>query len=171
MARKVVQTIPTLHSWEEVDNALKEILLTQSQINARELELTERITAAKEQLVAASKPLRERIALLEKQIRDYTGFHRVELQGKSRQLNFGAVGFRSSSSVLVPAEHLPEVIAALRTRHMEDCVAVKESVNKEVLRQYPLEDIQACGCTIRSSERFWYETSETELTDTAAERG
>ena len=35
MARKVVQTIPTLHSWEEVDNALKEILLAQSQINAR----------------------------------------------------------------------------------------------------------------------------------------
>lgn len=171
MARKVVQTIPTLSSWEEVDAALREILLTQNQIDAKELALTERIAAAKEQLVVDSKPLRERIALLEKQIRDYTGFHRAELQGKSRQLNFGTVGYRSSSSVTVPADRLPEVIAALRCRHMEDCVVVKESVNKEALRRYPLEDLQACGCSIHQSERFWYETSQAELADTTPERG
>lgn len=171
MARKNVQGAPLLESWEQVDDALKELLICQEQIEQLEQELNLQITAAKERLVADTKPLQEQIGRLEKQIRDYAGFHREELQGKSRRLNFGVIGFRQSSSVSVPTGRIPEIIAALREQHMDDCVSIKEAVNKDALRRYPLEKLQAVGCDIRQKESFWYEVRREELADPAPDRG
>ena len=81
MARKKVPIQPTLSTWQDVDDAMKEILNCEGCVDEIEVNLNREITLAKEKADAASKPMRELICELEVQIRDFVSRHRVELDG------------------------------------------------------------------------------------------
>ena len=159
MARKKVPIQPTLSTWQDVDDAMKEILNCEGCVDEIEVNLNREITLAKEKADAASKPMRERISELEVQIRDFVSRHREELDGKSKRLNFGQTGFRLSTKFVVPASKSADIIASLRRYGMVDCITTKESVNKDVLRKYPGEDILKTGAYLKSDDEFWYEVS------------
>jgi hypothetical protein len=63
---------------------------------------------------------------------------------KSRRLNFGVVGFRQSTKILI--KRVQETLQKLKERGMLDCIIVKESPSKERLREYPDEILAEVGC-------------------------
>ena len=79
----------------------------------------------------------------------------MDLDGKTKSLTFGSLGFRKSTSIIV--KKAKAVLVALRAYGMDDCINVKETVNKEALRQYSDDKIAAVGCVKKVDDVFWYE--------------
>lgn len=77
-------------------------------------------------------------------------------------MNFGQVGFRLSTSISLPKakEKLDAIIRQLRARRMTDCIEVKEQVNRDALRQYGEERVNAVGAVWRQKDEFWYEPAQ-----------
>lgn len=84
---------------------------------------------------------------------------------KSVVLTFGEVGFRLSTSVSLPRakEKLEEIIRRLKSRQMTDCIVVEEKVNKEALKKYGEDTVNAVGATWKQSDVFGYEVNIAKL--------
>ena len=59
-------------------------------------------------------PLQNRVKALESEVKAYVDLHRAELDGKSRALNFGTVGYRVSSKLMLASSRVAEAIATLK---------------------------------------------------------
>lgn len=105
--------------------------------------------------------LKEEIKKLEAIIKEYVTENKGDLKGKSRELTFGRVGFRFSTKVSIP-KNVEKLIKLLRKNEMDDCIIVKETVNKDVLRTYDEKDIIKVGASLKKEDTFWYETRKEE---------
>ena len=163
MARKRMAE-PDLKSWDEVDGTLK-------QIREAELELT-KITADMEKCILDVKqsaekeaaPYRDEIKRLSLQVKEFVTLNKGELNGKSREMAFGTVGFRLSTKVVLP-KAVDKVIKQLKKLGMGDCVTVKESVNKDILKTYDEKTILQVGASLKKEDAFWYETKQEDLAE------
>jgi len=161
MARKKVAA--AFKTWDDVDNAMREIIEAEGCVDEVEIELNRIIATAKEEAERRIKPMTEKIRSLEVQMRAFVESRRSDIDGKTQKLNFGRTGFRLSTRVVVPSGKLPEIINALRRYEMLDCIAVKESVNKEALKKYAAEDVTKTGAYLKTSDEFWYEVDKETL--------
>ena len=161
MARKRITEAPTLKSWADVDAALREIAEAELTLGDIEAELNRQIIGAKKVAEQDSKPHADRIAKLERDVKEFVTDHRDELgKAKTRALNYGEVGFRLSTSISVPTakEKVAEIVRRLKARQMTDCIIVEEKVSKEVLKKYGEDTVNAVGATWKQKDVFGYET-------------
>lgn len=163
MARKKVPTEPRLKSWDEVDAAMKEIMECEGCIDEITVALNRAVAVAKEEADKKARPAYERLKQLEYDVKEFTISRREEMEGKTKQLNFGRTGFRASTKLVVPPSQSADVIVALKRYGMNDCVTIKESVNKEALKRYPSDDILKTGAYLKSTDEFWYEIEKQDL--------
>lgn len=163
MARKKVETLPRLRSWEEVDQALRQVLECESCVDEINVELNRQVAEAREEADRRAQEAVCSIKRLSADIRDFVVSHRDEISGKTKQLNFGCTGFRVSTSLVVPPGKAADIICNLRQHGMNDCINVKETVNKEVLKKYKSEDILKVGAYMKSVDEFWYEVDKERL--------
>lgn len=164
MARKKVSTEPMLSSWAAVDEAMRQIQKLEDAVLAQEMEMNRAIAKVKASCEKAAGPILAEIREFERQIKEFVTAYREELEGKTRKLNFGSTGFRLSTKLVVPGK--PEdMVATLRRLGMEDCISVKEAVNKDALKQKPTEDILKTGAYLRQTDEFWYEINREEIQD------
>lgn len=161
MGRTRIET-PHLRSWNEVNDALRAIAEAQNEIAIVESSMNMQIDAIKEVHEAKIKEYKEAIKRQEVLIKEYTSDRRDELDGKSKDMTFGKVGFRKSTKLILP-KALDRVIAALRKNGMDTCIVTKETVNKDVLKTYPEEDVLKVGGSLKVEDTFWYETKSVEL--------
>ena len=159
MARKRMED-PSLKSWDEVNAALK--LIRDNEIELDEADMGKKIADIKEQAV----PYRDDIKKLELQVKEFVTLNKAELKGKSREMDFGKVGFRMSTKLMLPKQ-VEKVIKTLKKYGMGDCITVKESVNKDILKTYDEKTILSVGGTLKKEDTFWYETNREELSDPA----
>lgn len=152
----------SLKTWEEVDQALKAIAEAQNEIAIVESSMNMQIDAIKAVHDEKVKGYREEIKKQELLIKEFTADSRDDLKGRSRELTFGKVGFRKSTKVVLP-KALERVIASLKKNDMEDCIVVKETVNKDILKTYPEKDILKVGGKLKVEDAFWYETKMVEI--------
>ena len=134
MARKRITEAPSLKSWEDVNDALRQIAVATISLGDIQSEMQKQIVGAQKVAEAQSKPFNDRIATLEREIKDFVTEHRDEMgKVKSKTLTFGEVGFRLSTSISLPRakEKLEEIIRKLKARQMTDCIVVKEEISKE----------------------------------------
>lgn len=162
MARKRVADEPRLKTWEDVNDALRQI--AEAQITASEIEsdMQKQILGAQKIAEEQTRPYKDSIAHLEREIKMFVTDHRDELgKGKSRTLTFGEVGFRLSTSVTLPRakEKLEEVIRRLKSRQMTDCILVEEKVSREALKKYGEDTVNAVGAAWKQSDVFGYEVN------------
>ena len=159
-------TVARLTSWDDVDEAMREIAVAQGRVREIEAEMNRRINQAKDAAAETGKPILERISEREFQIRDFVTAHRGELKGKTRKLTFGSTGFRISTKVHVSTKKVAEIIRRCRELGMDDCVAVKESVLKDVMKQrYTGDEINRTGAALCVTDEFWYEINEETLAE------
>lgn len=166
MARKRVIDAPTLHSWEDVNDALRQIAEAQIALNEIEGDMQKQIIGAQKAAEELSKPHSDSIAMLEKEIKAFVTEHRDEMgKAKSMTLTFGEVSFRLSTSVSLPRakEKLEEIIRRLKSRQMTDCIVIEEKVSKEALKKYGEDTVNAVGATWKQSDVFGYEVNIAKL--------
>ena len=150
MARKRVVEAPSLHSWEDVNDALRQIAEAQIALGEIQSDMQKQILGAQKVAEEQSKPLNDNVAKLEREIKSFVTDHRDEMgKTKSMVLTFGEVGFRLSTSVSLPRakEKLEEIIRRLKSRQMTDCIVVEEKVSKEALKKYAIPGKKAESLT------------------------
>lgn len=153
-----------LKNWTEVDDTLREIGRIDMEIESMEAEYNRKITDLKEELANQAQPLQERKAFLERLVKEFAESHKDALDGKkSRELNFGRVGFRQSTKVIL--RNVKAIIAALRARGMTDCIVIKEEVSKDTLKKYDPATVEALGAKIKTEDVFWYEVNRDKLVE------
>ena len=166
MARKRVVEAPSLHSWEDVNDALRQIAEAQIALGEIQSDMQKQILGAQKVAEEQSKPLNDNVAKLEREIKSFVTDHRDEMgKTKSMVLTFGEVGFRLSTSVSLPRakEKLEEIIRRLKSRQMTDCIVVEEKVSKEALKKYGEDTVNAVGETWKQSDVFGYEVNIAKL--------
>ena len=166
MARKRVVEAPSLHSWEDVNDALRQIAEAQIALGEIQSDMQKQILGAQKVAEEQSKPLNDNVAKLEREIKSFVTDHRDEMgKTKSVVLTFGEVGFRLSTSVSLPRakEKLKEIIRRLKSRQMTDCIVVEEKVSKEALKKYGEDTVNAVGATWKQSDVFGYEVNIAKL--------
>lgn len=166
MARKRVVEAPSLHSWEDVNDALRQIAEAQIALGEIQSDMQKQILGAQKVAEEQSKPLNDNVAKLEREIKSFVTDHRAEMgKTKSMVLTFGEVGFRLSTSVSLPRakEKLEEIIRRLKSRQMTDCIVVEEKVSKEALKKYGEDTVNAVGATWKQSDVFGYEVNIAKL--------
>ena len=166
MARKRVVEAPSLHSWEDVNDALRQIAEAQIALGEIQCDMQKQILGAQKVAEEQSKPLNDNVAKLEREIKSFVTDHRDEMgKTKSVVLTFGEVGFRLSTSVSLPRakEKLEEIIRRLKSRQMTDCIVVEEKVSKEALKKYGEDTVNAVGATWKQSDVFGYEVNIAKL--------
>ena len=166
MARKRVVEAPSLHSWEDVNDALRQIAEAQIALGEIQSDMQKQILGAQKVAEEQSKPLNDNVAKLEREIKSFVTDHRDEMgKTKSMVLTFGEVGFRLSTSVSLPRakEKLEEIIRRLKSRQMTDCIVVEEKVSKEALKKYGEDTVNAVGATWKQSDVFGYEVNRAKL--------
>lgn len=166
MARKRVVEAPSLHSWEDVNDALRQIAAAQIALGEIQSDMQKQILGAQKVAEEQSKPLNDNVAKLEREIKSFVTDHRDEMgKTKSMVLTFGEVGFRLSTSVSLPRakEKLEEIIRRLKSRQMTDCIVVEEKVSKEALKKYGEDTVNAVGATWKQSDVFGYEVNIAKL--------
>lgn len=161
MARVRIQNEPVLKSWDDVNLNLKEIGECEIAIETVEGDLNQKIQDLKLDAEMKAQPLRQRIEKLALEIKIFVEENRSEIKGKTMPLSFGNVGFRQSTKIVF--KNVKAVIASLRAKKMNDCIIVKESVDKDVLRGYPDDAIASIGATKKVEDTFWYEVDRERL--------
>ncbi len=166
MARKRVVEAPSLHSWEDVNDALRQIAEAQIALGDIESEMQKQIIGAQKVAEQEGKPHRDEIARLEREIKSFVTEHRDEMgKSKSMTLTFGEVGFRISTSISLPRakEKLEEIIRRLKSRQMTDCIVVEEKISKDALKKYGEDTVNAVGATWKQTDAFGYEVNIAKL--------
>lgn len=166
MARKRVVEPSGVKTWEDANDALRQIAEAQLALADIEGEMNKQILGAKKAAEEQSKPYKDRVAKLERELKDFVTEHRADMgKTKTRALTFGEVGFRLSTSVSLPRakEKIEEIIRRLKTRQMMDCIVVKEDVSKEALKKYGEYTVNAVGATWKQQDVFGYELNFSKL--------
>lgn len=166
MARKRVIEAPSLKTWEDVNDALRQMAEATIAINDIESDMRRQIVGAQKIAEEQSKPHKDKIARLERELKDFVTEHRSDLgKAKSLTLTFGEVGFRLSTSISLPRtkEKLDEIIRKLKSRQMTDCIVVEEKVSKEALKKYGEDTVNAVGATWKQKDEFGYDLNLAKL--------
>ncbi|MCX4270807.1 MAG: host-nuclease inhibitor Gam family protein [Acetatifactor sp.] len=160
--KRVRMEQPELKTWDDVNEALRLIAEAQNEIAMMEAGMNVQIDTIKQAYEEKVQEYKKQIKQKELLIKEFTTDKRDQLDGKTKDLTFGKVGFRKSTKLQLP-KALDKVIAALRKRGMEDCISVKETVNKDILKQYDEQRILEVGGSLKVEDAFWYETKQAEL--------
>lgn len=160
MARKRVIEAPSLKSWEDVNDALRQVAEAQIALNDIESDMQKQIVGAKKVAEEQSKPYKDAIARLEHELKEFVSEHRSDMgKSKSITLTFGEVGFRLTTSIGLPKakEKLADIIRRLKARQMMDCIITEEKVSKEALKKYGEDTVNAVGATWKQKDEFGYD--------------
>lgn len=163
MARKRIEGT-ALKSWDEVDATLRRI----GQLT-RELELIEAAaeeaiemarTAAKEQ----ADPLGKEKSNCERLLKEFCTAHKADFERqRTRELTFGAVGWRRSSRLVIAS--VGDTLQALKSLNLLQYVRVKEEIDKEALREAPSETLANVGAYLKPEDTFGYEIKREAIPD------
>ncbi|MEW6423152.1 MAG: host-nuclease inhibitor Gam family protein [Bacillota bacterium] len=161
-AMKIEESLIELADWSDVDNALREIGYIELKLQEMEKELNLNIMAAKELFTQDALPLQERREVLEKAIAKFAEKKRGDLgDKKSRELNFGRLGFRQSTRIIL--RNVKALLQALKAKGMHDCIIVKEDVSRDELKKYDDATLAALGVKKKVEDLFWYEVNREKL--------
>lgn len=160
--KRVRMEEPHLKSWEDVNQALRQIAEAQNEIAMVEAGMNVQIDTIKLTYEEKIQEYKKQIKQQELLIKEFTTDKKDQLDGRTKDLTFGKVGFRKSTRLQLP-KVLDKVIAALRRNGMEDCIIRKETVNKDILKQYDEQQILEVGGSLKVEDAFWYETKQVDL--------
>lgn len=161
MARKKVLSEPTLRGWTEVDGALRDIRECRHTLAELAIERDRRIDSVKDEYAKNALPLQNRVKRLEGEVKEYVDAHRAELTGKSRALNFGIVGYRLSSKLVLAAGKAAEAIAVLKAMGKGELVKTTETLDREALKKQPQSVLEQVGAYVKVSDEFYYDVEDT----------
>ncbi len=161
MARTKIADEMVLKDWNDVDITLKEIAENELELEKIATEMNEKVHDIKLEAEMKAKVHKDNIDRLGMYVKNFMDANKTELKGKTKVLTFGKTGFRLSTKVVI--KKVANTLSALKKLNMLDCITVKESVNKEILKTYPEEKLFEVGASLQKEDTFWYETDRDKL--------
>ena len=163
MARRRVSAEDTvLKSWDECDAAVREIGEHDARIASAEAKLTKTINELREQAESTIRPWKENRKRLDREVREFCEVRRADFEGrKSRELNFGTVGWRRSTTVRV--KKVAETIKELKSRAMHRFIRTKESVNKDALHELSDDVLKQIGAARKVEDKFFVDPDTSKI--------
>lgn len=152
-----------IESWDDVNKALKLKGECEISVDSIEAEMNLKINDAKQQAERLAKPLKEKIKQIDKEISYFAEENKAEIEGRTKVMTFGKVGFRLSSSISVPTKKIAKIVENLKKFGMENCISISETVNKDVLATYSDKDIVKVGATKKVEDKFWLEADKEKI--------
>ena len=160
MARKKVTSDPVLRDWAAVDTALRDLKECRHTLAEMSIDLDRRVDSLKDEYNRNAQPVQNRTKRLEADIKEFVDAHRAELDGKSRALVFGKVGYRSSSRLMLAPAKVAEEIAALKALGRKELIKTTETLDREALKKEPAEVLESIGAYIRTRDEFYYDLDD-----------
>lgn len=160
--KRVRMEEPELKTWEDVNQSLRLIAEAENEIAMVEAGMNVQIDTIKQTYEEKIREYKKQIKQQELLIKEFTTDKKDQLDGRTKDLTFGKVGFRKSTKLQLP-KVLDKVIAALKKNGMDDCIIRKETVNKDILKQYKEQQILDVGGCLKVEDAFWYETKQVDL--------
>lgn len=153
-----------LKTFDEVDNYLAKIGEIDRELALIEHAQNETIDALKAETKEKCQPLQQTKSGMELAIKEFCEANRVEfLKNKTRALTFGSVGFRLSSKVIV--KRIADTLQALKDLGLKNCIRVKEELDKEAMKNLPVETLAQVGAALKQEDAFGYEVHRQELAE------
>ena len=144
-----------LSDWGDVDRLLEAMGRMDLQIAGIEAEMGEALYDLVERYAAELTAMREHRAVLENSVSAFCQARKNEFAMKrSMQLTFGRIGFRVAESIEVPKGMEDVVIATLRRLGWDECIEIKEKVDKNALKKLSDLDLARCGARRKTEDRF-----------------
>lgn len=164
MARRKLPSVPALTSWDDVDDAMRQIISQDNTLTGLQTQLDADVEVLQNEYKEQAKPLQDAVKLLGSQIKQFVTANRTDLgDKKTKELLHGKTGFRYSTKCVVPKGTDEQVAAALEAMGLADCVNTKKTVNKEQLRKQPNDVVAQAGARIETEDTFWFEVNHASL--------
>jgi phage host-nuclease inhibitor protein Gam len=145
---------------KQAEAAMRELASLTREITAVDLDAQETMDKVKANARAEMEPLQARRKELEDALCTYGELNKGELFSRKRSVEtpFGVYGFRKSTKLLTAAKvTLGLVLERLKELNIKDAVRVKESVDKEVMRDWPDERLETVGMRRVTADEFYIE--------------
>ena len=169
MAKKRVKSddaLITIDSWEYVDGYVRNIGDLVMKITDAEHAAKDKIDEARVELAGEVKPLAEKINRYTRSIEAFAVTHKADFKNKrSRQLNFGVLGWRKSTSVSIKKNTLELIKKVFSRAKAKACIRVKETVDKDALAKFTDEQLVEVGARRKEKDVFYVEPDLPEAVD------
>ncbi|WP_181454624.1 host-nuclease inhibitor Gam family protein [Paenibacillus dendritiformis] len=154
MAKKKTKSEPVFKSWDEVNQALRDLIEIDQHVQVTEATMNNEINQLKQEAEAKTKPLLARKETLEKNIQAFTESRIEEFtETKTKSLTFGEVGFRKATSIAI--RNAKAVLAALKLHNMHDCIKTTETIEKDELGKYSDTALAKIGAKRVTKDKFF----------------
>lgn len=158
---KVSLETTKITSLSEADSLLKQISDINAKVRAAEAAVDIAMNELKEDLKNTIEPMLEERERLEKSLAIYSEYNKNDLFGdkKTIELTFGLFGFRQSTAISVKNTTLE----LLKKHGFDDAVSVKESPNKEIMRDWSEERLKLVDAKRVTEDKFWVEAKSNDV--------
>lgn len=164
MARKKVIPECRLHSWDDVDKTMKQVAACERVMGDLNNDMNTELDEIKRKYADLAKPVQEKLDHYGADICQFVTEHRGDMDGKTKELNFGRTGFRISTKLKYSKNvKAQDVIAALIRLKLTDCVKTTQTVIADTLKKKPLEVLSEVGAFLDKKDEFWFETKRDEI--------
>ena len=155
-----------IDNWEQADTLVREMGDLLLQIHAAEAACNTELVLIKATLAESAKPLQDIIRLHIQSLEAFAVNHQDDFgKARSRKLNFGLLGWRSSSSISTKKDTLEKLKSVLKPALQKECITVKESVNRTGLKKLTDEQLVAVGARRVEKDAFFVEPALPEAVD------
>ncbi len=166
MARKRLEGT-ALKTYDDVDAALKRIGEIDRDLALSQAATDEAIDKIKQGHKEHCEPLHVIKASLERQIKEFAESRRIDFTEKrSRELTFGSIGFRLSSSITI--KNAGDTLKALLDLGLSHCVRTKQEPDKEAMKLLSTETLASVGAALSTKDAFGYEVKHEAIPEPVA---
>jgi len=153
------QSIVAIADWQQADEKLKDLGVLIHTIAAAEADAKEAIDRIKDQLKKSTVPAAAQIEVLTASLQAFCAAHAEDFGGaKSRKLQFGTVGWRSSTAIKIAnAKDTVDQIKVVFGKKAETYLRIKEEPDKDSLAKLTDEQLDAVGCRREKRDVFFAE--------------
>lgn len=151
--------------------ALAEIAVLKRHIERIEGEMNAQIDRLKAATEARAATHQTKLASIEGGLLAFAEHNKAELfaEKRSRELDFGALGYRRSKEVKPKSKHTWKmVLGRIKELHFSAAIRIDEAVNREVLHQWTDERLELVGAQRVEKDTFWYEIDKQKIADMTA---
>jgi len=171
MANKRVKSdkpaLKQIENWGCANEYVRRIGDLQMKITEAEHKAADDINEAKAELAEKVKPLQQQI---DTYIRSLEAFAKENWPGDSKsqrsmKLNFGTLGWRKSTSVIIKKTTLEKIKEVFARAKAAMCIITKETVSKEALAKLTDEELVSVGARREIKDDFFVEPDLPEAVD------
>jgi len=169
MAKRLKSDKPALieiKDWAAADVIIRRIYQYQCVIDEASQKATKNINEIKDSLTRSVNFEQEKIRQLTISLEAFALAHKADFgKDRSRKLNFGLLGWRKSTSVVIKKTTLEKIKAGFAKAKAAMCIITKETVSKEALAKLTDEDLASVGARREVKDDFFVEPDLPEAVD------